>query len=186
VFIARFYRSKYVDQNPFETNALFQSNQIEFIKNVRNKVIIGLENVNQDLNLEFQKIPLLNSDSTPKSTLDFFPSEIKQELQSKIKSKTIFTLIEIAYQDPTETNPAKISKSLNVPPSTLSREIKKLISLNYLQPYISDVVMLDTRLKNFQITEKGFIFLQNLKNALNSTIAQFKEREIEKNSQFSL
>ena len=46
VFIARFYRSKYVDQIPLDNNALFQSNQIEIIKNVRGKVIIGLENVN--------------------------------------------------------------------------------------------------------------------------------------------
>ncbi|UCG04121.1 MAG: winged helix-turn-helix transcriptional regulator, partial [Candidatus Heimdallarchaeota archaeon] len=105
---------------------------------------------------------------------------------TKIRKNTIFTLIEIAYQDPTETNPTKISKSLNIPPSTLSREIKKLITLNYLETYLSDVVMLDTRLKNFRVTEKGVIFLMNLKDALNITIAHLNERNNQQSINMSI
>ena len=176
VIIARYYKSKY--ENPYQTytSTLFHSNRVEFLKVLLNKVVIGLENIRNDTVSELQEAILLTNPSTPTTMLDFFPSEIKQELQTKIRSNTIFTLIEIAFQDPTETNPTKLSKSLNVPPSTLSREIKKLLSLNYLETYLSDVVMLDTRLKNFKITEKGFIFLMNLKNALNITIANLKER----------
>ncbi|MFX0051512.1 MAG: hypothetical protein ACFFAJ_17075 [Candidatus Hodarchaeota archaeon] len=176
LIIARYYRSKYKNQYYSATNTLFQSNEVEFLKYVRNKIVIGLENIQNNTVLEFQDTNLLTSPSTPNSTLDFFPSEIRHELQTKIKNNTIFTLIEIAYQDPTETNPTKLSKSLNIPPSTLSREIKKLVSLNYLETYFSEVVMFDTRLKNFKITGKGFIFLMNLKNALNSAIAHLKER----------
>lgn len=176
VIIAKYYRSKYQNLYHSNTNDLFPTDEVEFLKVVRNKITIGLENIRNTTIFEFQDINLLTDPPTPKTMLDFFPSEIKQELQTKIRSNTIFTLIEIAYQDPTETNPTKLSKSLNVPPSTLSREIKKLISLNYLETHFSDVVMLDTRLKNFKITEKGFIFLMNLKNALNVTIAHLKER----------
>ncbi len=186
VIIARFYRLKYKNLYYSNTNTLFPSNEVEFRKVVRNKIVIGLENIQNTPILEFQDINLLTNPSTPKTMLDFFPLEIKQELQTKIRSNTIFTLIEIAYQDPTETNPTKLSKSLNVPPSTLSREIKKLISLNYLETCLSDVVMLDTRLKNFKITEKGFIFLMNLKNALNITIAHLKERNNQQSTDMTI
>ncbi|MFW9991587.1 MAG: hypothetical protein ACFFD4_05975 [Candidatus Odinarchaeota archaeon] len=176
VIIARFYLSKYKNQYNSNTTAPFLSNEVEFLKVIRNKIAIGLENIQNTTTLKFQDINLLTNSSTPRAMVDFFPSEIKQELQTKIRNTTIFTLIEIAYQDPTETNPTKLSKTLNIPLSTLSREIKKLITLNYLETYLSDVVMLDTRLKNFKVTEKGFIFLLNLKDALNVTIARLKER----------
>jgi DNA-binding MarR family transcriptional regulator len=174
--MARSYRSKYKNQYYSNTNTLFPSTEVEFLKLIRNKIAIGLENIHNTTTSTFQNINPLTNSSTPSTMFDFFPSEIKQELQTKIRNNTIFTLIEIAYQDPTETNPTKISKSLNIPPSTLSREIKKLVTLNYLETYLSDVVMLDTRLKNFKITEKGLIFLLNLKNALTITIAHLKER----------
>ena len=176
LIMARYYSSKYKNQYNSNTNILFPSTEADFLKFIRNKIVIGLENIRNTTTLSFQDIDLLTNSSTPNTMLDFFPSEIKQELQTKIRNNTIFTLIEIAYQDPTETNPTKLSKSLNIPPSTLSREIKKLVTLNYLETYLSDVVMLDTRLKNFKVTEKGFIFLMNLKNALNTTIAHLNER----------
>ncbi|MFW9906628.1 MAG: hypothetical protein ACFFFH_20135, partial [Candidatus Thorarchaeota archaeon] len=176
LIIARYYRSKYKNQYYSNINTLFPSTEVEFLKFIRNKITIGLENIRNTTALPFQDIHLLTNSTTPSTMLDFFPSEIKQELQTKIRNNTIFTLIEIAYQDPTETNPTKLSKSLNIPPSTLSREIKKLITLNYLETYLTDVVMLDTRLKNFRVTEKGYIFLMNLKNALNTTIAHLNKR----------
>ncbi len=186
VIIARYYRSKYKNQNNSNINTLFPSSEVEFLKIIRNKITIGLENIQNTTTLKFQDIHLLTNFSTPSTMLDFFPSEIKQELQTKIRNNTIFTLIEIAYQDPTETNPTKLSKSLNIPPSTLSRQIKKLVTLNYLETYLSDVVMLDTRLKNFKVTEKGFVFLMNLKNALNITIAHLKERNNQQSINMSI
>jgi hypothetical protein len=130
VIIARFYLSNYKNQYT-STTSLFPSNEVEFLKVVRNKIAIGLENIQNTTTFKFQDINLLTNSSIPGTMLDFFPSEIKQELQTKIRNNTIFTLIEIAYQDPTETNPIKLSKSLNIPLSNLSRERKKLITLNY-------------------------------------------------------
>lgn len=177
IIMANYYKSKY-EVKTLET--IFTTEKLELLQNIRNKVLIGLENINNLHNADFQETKLLYGTTNPNSTLEFFPSEIKNEIQNEIKNKSIFTLIEIAYQDPTETNPTKLSKSLKIPPSTLSREIKKLISLNYLESYISDSVMQDTRFKNFKITEKGFILLMNLKNALNITINQIKVRNGEK------
>ena len=109
--------------------------------------------------------------------LDYFPSDIRSEINVKIKGKTIFTLIEIAYQDPMETNPTSISKSLNIPPSSLSREIKRLIKLNYLETHVSEIVLNDGRYRNFRITPKGFYFLSHLNDALKMTIDRLKSRE---------
>ncbi|MHA1947938.1 MAG: hypothetical protein ACW97W_17720, partial [Candidatus Hodarchaeales archaeon] len=81
---------------------------------------------------------------------------------------------EIAYQNPSDTNPAKIAKSLNIPPSTLSKEIKKLKELDYLQTHISTQVVQDARYRNFQITSKGFHFLSLLNTALKVTLNRVK------------
>ena len=91
--------------------------------------------------------------------VEYFPSEIQYELRSEIKGRTVLTLIEIAYQDPSDTNPAKLAKSLNIPLSTLSKEIKKLKRLHYVDTHISNQVVKDARYRNFKITLKGFKFL---------------------------
>jgi DNA-binding MarR family transcriptional regulator len=110
----------------------------------------------------------------PTSMIEYFPTDFQYDLRSEIKGRTILTLIEIAYQNPSDTNPAKIAKSLNIPPSTLSKEIKKLKELDYLQTHISTQVVQDARYRNFQITSKGFHFLSLLNTALKVTLNRVK------------
>ncbi|MFX0206474.1 MAG: hypothetical protein ACFFDT_10855, partial [Candidatus Hodarchaeota archaeon] len=173
--IKNYYRSKYKNN---DTQGIFQTDKIEFLQSVRNKVIVGLENIRTDVRYRNQDPKILPLSSTPVTMLEHFSPEIQCEIQTEIKGKTIFTLIEIAYQDPSETNPTRLSKSLHIPLSSLSREIKKLISLNYLKPHVSRVVLHDGRLKNFTITPKGFDFLSNLNNALKITIDRLKSTNI--------
>ncbi|MHA2173329.1 MAG: hypothetical protein ACXABI_00745 [Candidatus Hodarchaeales archaeon] len=173
--VAKFYRSRYPKGH---TSEIFLSTETDFLQGIRNKVVVGLENIRSELH-ESYPVKDLPSISTSSTMLDHFPSDMRDEISSKIKGKTIFTLIEIAYQDPKNTNPSNISKSLNIPPSSLSREIKKLISLKYLETYVSDIVIQDARIRNFKITPKGFYFLSQLNDALKMTINRLKMRETE-------
>ncbi|MFX1252152.1 MAG: hypothetical protein ACFFCZ_11150 [Promethearchaeota archaeon] len=153
---------------------LLQSNKYEFLQTIRHKVIIGLDNIQAEFITESHTIPSLDAAPVPTSIVEYFPSTIRDELQQDIKGRTVLTLIEIAYLDPSETNPAKLAKSLNIPPSTLSKEIKKLVDLEYVETYISAQVLQDARFRNFKITPKGFTFLSILDNALKITIGRLK------------
>ncbi|MFW9996850.1 MAG: hypothetical protein ACFFD4_32710, partial [Candidatus Odinarchaeota archaeon] len=128
--LASHYRSKY-GEGP---EVMFQPDKIELLQSIRNKVVIGLENIKDSSTQDFQENEFLIRTTAPVTMLDHFPPEIQHELQTEIKGKTVFTLIEVAYQDPTETNPTRLAKNLNIPLSSLSREIKKLSYLNYLEP----------------------------------------------------
>ena len=172
--LSRFYRFKYFNGH---TNEIFHSTEVDFLQSIKNKVVIGLDNIKADLSAEYSE-KILPSITTSSTMLDFFPSSMRNEINAKIKGKAIFTLIEIAYQDPIETNPTNLSKSLNIPPSSLSREIKKLVSLNYLETHVSDMVLNDARFRNFKITPKGFYFLSQLNHALKMTIERLKTRDI--------
>ncbi|MHA2317747.1 MAG: hypothetical protein ACXAC6_08365 [Candidatus Hodarchaeales archaeon] len=174
LLISRFYRFKYKYNRNSE---IFHSTEVTFLQTIRNKVVVGLDNIKTDFpeKSPAKALPIISNTST---MLDYFPSDMRSEINVKIKGKTIFTLIEIAYQDPMETNPTNISRSLNIPPSSLSREIKRLISLNYLETHVSDIVLNDARYRNFRITPKGFYFLSHLNNALKMTIDRLKSRDI--------
>jgi DNA-binding MarR family transcriptional regulator len=174
-FISRFYRIKYSSNYSSE---IFRSTEVTFLQTIRNKVVVGLDNIKTNFpeTSSIKALPIISNTST---MLDYFPSDIRSEINVKIKGKTIFTLIEIAYQDPNETNPSSISRSLNIPPSSISREIKRLISLNYLETHVSDIVLNDARYRNFRITPKGFYFLSHLNNALKMTIDRLKARDID-------
>ncbi|MFX1286029.1 MAG: hypothetical protein ACFFB5_20465 [Promethearchaeota archaeon] len=176
-FIASYYRSKYEKKN---TETIYQPDKVKLLQSIRNKVIIGLKNTRKNTNPELQEEMIIFRNLSPETIIDYFSSEIRRELQTGIKGKTAFILIEIAYQDPSKTNPTQLSKNLNIPLSSVSREIKKLISLDYVETYISNIVLEDTRLRNFKITTKGFTFLSNLNNALNITIDRLEKREVEK------
>ena len=110
------------------------------------------------------------------SVIDYFPTDIQNNLRSEIKGRTVLTLIEIAYQDPQETNPSKIANSLNIPLSTISKEIKKLIELNFIHSYVSTQVLHDGRYRNFSISPKGINFLRMLNEVLKYTINRIKDK----------
>ncbi|MFX0116542.1 MAG: hypothetical protein ACFFB3_18485 [Candidatus Hodarchaeota archaeon] len=155
-------------------------NEVEFLTAIRHKVIIGLDHVKHQLIADSRDITSLEEPNfprdttTPASIADCFPLHIRSDLR-EIKGRTVLTLIEIAYQNPIETNPTKLAKALNIPPSTLSNEIKKLIDLQYIEEHISPQILSDGRFKNFRITSKGFKLLILLNEALRVTIDQLKE-----------
>ena len=153
---------------------LFQIDKTTFLKEISHKIIIGLDNIKTSFIDESLDIPPLDTVIAPASIIEYFPSDFQYELRSEIKGRTVLTLIEIAYQDPSDTNPAKIAESLNIPLSTLSKEIKKLKSLNYIQTHVSTQVVQDARYRNFRITFKGFHFLSVLNTALKVTISRVK------------
>jgi DNA-binding MarR family transcriptional regulator len=153
---------------------LFQYKKIEYLKSIRHKLIIGLDNLQNGFNEEPIGQPQVKEIYTPSSLVEYFPSDIQHELRSEIKGRTVLTLIEIAYQDPSDTNPAKLAKNLNIPLSTLSKEIKKLRELQYIETYVSSQVIQDARYRNFEITPKGYKFLSILNIALKITIDRIK------------
>ncbi|MFX1513949.1 MAG: hypothetical protein ACFFCQ_15300 [Promethearchaeota archaeon] len=157
--------------------ALMQSSKTEFLKNIRHKVIIGLDNIKTDFIADSKDIPQLEA-VTQASMVEYFPSSIRNDLRSEMKGRTVLTLIEIAYQDPKETNPTKLAQSLKIPTSTLSKEIKKLVDLQYVEAFVSTQILQDARYRNFAITSKGFMFLSTLNEALQITIDRLKEKEI--------
>jgi DNA-binding MarR family transcriptional regulator len=155
-------------------SGLFQLEKLKYLKEMSHKVIIGLDNIKSGFIDESFDIPSLDSVIPPSSMVEYFPSEIQHELRSEIRGRTVLTLIEIAYQDPSDTNPARLARSLNIPLSTLSKEIKKLKRLHYVDTYISSQVVQDARYRNFKITFKGFKFLSILNSALKMTINRVK------------
>lgn len=102
-------------------------------------------------------------------------SNIRNDFISGLKGRMILTLIEIANQYPDESNHASLYKSLGIPPSTLSNQIKKLIKLDYLETSISPKILYDARYRNYRITMKGISFLHMLKEVLDSSIKRFEE-----------
>ncbi len=173
----------YLYKTRFSTGAvsdIFQANQLDYLITLRNKVIVGLDNIASNYIGEAPNIPqLIESDPgtivAPGSIVEIFPDPIQQDLRTKMKGRTVLVLIEIAFQNPSETNPLKIAKDLNIPSSTLSKEIKKLSQLEYVKAHISDQVLMDARYRNFQITEKGYQFLYVLNESLRITINRIRE-----------
>ncbi|MHA1977414.1 MAG: right-handed parallel beta-helix repeat-containing protein [Candidatus Hodarchaeales archaeon] len=162
----------------------FQSDQTEFLKPLYHKVVIGLENIKTSMISEFVNAPLLEPlekieplDSVETTSLNtYFPSDIQETLKS-IKGRTALVLIEMAYQDLLETNPTKLSQSLNIPPSSISDEIKKLIGLDFIVSDVKLSLIQDTRYKYYNITSKGFQFLSSLKGALELSINRLRSKE---------
>ncbi|MFX0125445.1 MAG: winged helix DNA-binding protein [Candidatus Hodarchaeota archaeon] len=166
-----FYRVKMKPQMFID---FFHSDKIDHLKSIRHKLIIGLDNLQNGYNEALIGTPQVKEIYTPSSMVEYFPSDIQHELRSELKGRTVLVLIEIAYQDPSDTNPVKLAKNLNIPLSTLSKEIKKLRELQYIEMYVSSQVIQDARQKNFEITPKGFKFLSILNIVLKVTIDQLK------------
>ncbi|MFW9902813.1 MAG: hypothetical protein ACFFFH_00655 [Candidatus Thorarchaeota archaeon] len=154
---------------------LIRSSENEFLKEIRHKVVIGLDNIRGPYPLELRD-PLQLESVVKASMVEYFPSTFHEDLRSELKGRTVLTLIEIAYQDPSETNPTKLAQSLKIPTPSLTREIKKLIDLQYVEAFVSTQVLQDARYRNFSITSKGVLFLSTLNEALQIAIARLKEK----------
>jgi parallel beta-helix repeat protein len=165
----------------------FQSDQIEFLRMIYHKVVIGIENLKVGIIPELATQPLLEPqtiieilDTSERfSLIPYFPSDI-QEILKTIKGRTALVLIEMAYQDIHETNPTKLSQSLNIPPTTISDEIKRLVKLEFIKSQIKPSFIQDARFRYYNITSKGSSFLTSLKGALEVSINRLKMKE-EKN-----
>lgn len=152
-----------------------QSEQVDFLKSLYHKVIIGLENVAVGMITERVETPLLEP-VEPMSLAEYFPSDIRENLKSGMKARTVFTLIEIAFQYADETHPMILSRILDIPPSTLSAELRRLTELNYIEFHVSAKALQDGRFRNYTITPKGVSFLRILKGALELSIRRMKEK----------
>jgi parallel beta-helix repeat protein len=174
---ASFYILYRTRGNREETFAqFFQSEKFESLKVFYHKIIVGLENI-KNLGLpglkEVPKLPPAPVDQP--YLVEYFPSDIRNDLQSSLKVRTVLTLTEIAYQNPGETNLVQLSKILDLPTSTLSNELKKLEKLGYIEYHVSTKVLEDARHRTYSITPKGVTLLSMLKDALHITITRLKE-----------
>ncbi len=151
----------------------FSHPQIEDLKPIYHKLIVGVENIQNDPHHEPTTI-VITKPEDPLDLVEYFPHEIKQDLVSGLKGRTILTLIEIGFQDPKEASLVKLAQSLNIPVSTLSKDIKNLNKLKYVEPFVSSKVLHDARYRNYTITPKGYKFLLTLKEALKITIDKLK------------
>jgi parallel beta-helix repeat protein len=166
------YRSKRKEIPNFME--FIQTSQYDFLKSLYHKVIIGLENAKTGLISNSSEITTQIGIEQP-GISSYFPGEFRYELKSELKGRSVLVLIEIAYQTPTKTNPAYLAKMLEVSPPTLTKELKKLLKLKYIQPYISKKVLQDSRFRNYVITPKGIALLQVLKDNLKIVIQRVDE-----------
>jgi parallel beta-helix repeat protein len=155
----------------------FQSEKIEFLKPIYHKVIVGLENITTAIISETIESPLLEEPTTPTSLAKWFPTDYRSELKSELKGRTVLTLIEMAFLYAEEANLTILAQNLDIPQSTLSNELRKLVKLNYLDFHVSPQVLHDGRSRHYIITSKGISFLKILKSALELSIRRIKEKE---------
>jgi parallel beta-helix repeat protein len=179
-FITKIRQKEHDIDSEFELEKPFTEfstrEQIKRIKPIYHKLVVGVENLQTSTLPQPVAVPLLEA-AEPVTLVEFLPSDIKEDLRSGMRWRTISTLIEIAYQDPTDTNPVKLAQNLDIPASTLSKEIKKLKELHYIESYASPQVLRDGRYRSYTITQKGFNLLYTLKETLKVTITRLKEKE---------
>ncbi|MHA2095863.1 MAG: winged helix DNA-binding protein, partial [Candidatus Hodarchaeales archaeon] len=80
-------------------------------------------------------------------------------------------------QAPTETNVVRLAQYLTIPRSTLSKEIKTLTNLHYIESFVSTKTLRDARYKNYKITPKGYKLLFTLKEAFRIALDRLREKE---------
>ncbi|MFX0208988.1 MAG: NosD domain-containing protein, partial [Candidatus Hodarchaeota archaeon] len=165
--------SEFEPEEPF--SEFVSEELIERVKPLYHKLVVGLENIQTSALPQPITVPLLEP-AEPITLIEYFPSDIKEDLRSRIKWRTVLTLIEIAYQDPSETNVINLAKSMDIPTSTLSKEIKRLINLHYIEFFVTAKVLQDARYRTYVITPKGFKLLYILKEAFKLAITRIKEK----------
>ncbi|MFX0050667.1 MAG: NosD domain-containing protein, partial [Candidatus Hermodarchaeota archaeon] len=177
------YKTRLIQQDrkiEFETEEPFAdfelSEQIEHLTPLYHKLVVGIENLQTSTLPQPVTVTLLEP-AEPITLVEYFPSDIKNDLRSGMRWRTILTLIEIAYQDPSETNPIKLAQRLDISASALSKEIKRLRELHYIESFVSAQVLRDGRYRSYTITQKGFKLLYILKETLKLTITRLKEKK---------
>lgn len=156
---------------------IFESNQSSFLRAIYHKVIIGLENSKTNLISDSMTLPALPEIAHTEHLVigNIFPPDIREEMKSDIRGRTVLVLIEIAYQDAMKSYAGYISEALEIPQQTLSDDIRKLQRLDYIKTVISPKMLLDGRFKYFILTAKGYLFLHLLKESLAMAIMKVKE-----------
>ncbi|MFQ5977720.1 MAG: winged helix-turn-helix domain-containing protein [Candidatus Heimdallarchaeota archaeon] len=188
-----YFLFKRKSKNQLNVLDFLQLAQTDFFEAAHAKLIVGLQNVGTELIAE----PIRNSSpdslaiaepifalkTTRSKSLEVvdqagfanhFPPSIRDDLKSGMKGRTVLTLIEIACQYPEEINPTQLSQTLDIPPTSISDEIKRLIDLKYIEPYLSAKTLQDGRYRYYSITTRGSEFLNFLKGILELAINQMK------------
>jgi len=157
-----------------------QSAQLDFLKTIHQKVVTALDNISLatiKTGIIPEAIETPTIDIAEETTLiQYFPSDFRDDLKNEMKGRTVLTLIEIACQYPNETNPTNLSRILNIPPSTLSEDIKRLIKFEYIDHHAE--ISRDARYRIYSITPKGYRFLYTMKSALEISIIRLKEKQV--------
>ena len=114
------------------------------------------------------------------SISNVFPPEMKLELGSELRGRTVLILIELAFQETNKTNISNLSNILNISHQTVSNEIKRLLSIEYIQPHMSIESLTDSRYKYYALTTKGIVFLHILKESLTQALIHIDNGSVAK------
>lgn len=148
-----------------------------YLRKIYHKLIIGLEYAKTELLSQVEQLPDITT-SEYAVIGNIFPKDIKYDLKSHFKGRTILILIEIAYQPLPKSNITFLSKVFKIPNQTTSDEIKRLLTMDYIQPRVSSLTLLDSRKKNYSLTHKGLVLLHLLKESLTNTFTKMNWEEI--------
>ena len=160
-------------------NAILEISNESVLRQVYHKAIIGLENVRRDLLVSKDLLESLALDARSNYAIvgNIFPEDIRNDLKSGLRGRTVLILVEIAYQYPNNSYMVYLAKILDIPIQTVSREIKQLEKLNYIQQEITISNLNDNRYKYFKLTSRGILLLHLFKETLNITIMGMKKDE---------
>ena len=163
---------KYKSNKHVSVTGLMESFNNDSLRTFFHKIIIGIENAKLFL---IEKAPITEQliDTNEYTALvNIFPDDIKNEMKSFIKGKTVLILTELAYQPLENSHSAFISEILSIPRQTVSDEIKRLTQQKYIQPAMNHKTLIDARFKYYTLTKKGILFLHLLKESIRVTLMQ--------------
>jgi DNA-binding MarR family transcriptional regulator len=172
------YRSKYTQTNPrnqpFKT--LLEPEHFQFLRQLYHKLVMGLANPKTPLlsneNLSFTNDIKTSLSTSPTIIANLFPPQIRKDITSEIRGRSVLILVELAYQPLENAFSNYFSKALNIPHQTVSFELKKLVELDYIQTLQTPTTLQDTRFKYYKLTHKGTLFLYLLKETIAYTLIQ--------------
>ena len=173
------FRKKEIFQLNSTDPSLLEFNSLDSIQKVFQKVLIGISNHQSEIYLLSKEIKNLSLPEDQESSFvsKKFPENVRNDLKSGLRGKRLLILIEIAYLYPNNSYLSFISKNLELPNQTTSREIKQLKNMGYIEQDIAVDNLIDNRFKYFKLTTKGLIFLHLLKETLSISIINMKKSQ---------